>query len=71
MTTATAISIPISPKINTTTITTVSKNFHNTQYHNKNDTAVDFKYICIKKDCFDVNMVDYSLSDMSILKFLN
>lgn len=68
-TTATATTA-ISPKTNTTTITTASKNFHNTQYHNKNDTAVDFKYICIKKDCFDVNMVDYSYTNLNKNKYI-
>jgi hypothetical protein len=72
MTTATAIAISIntSPKTNTTTITSASKNFHNTQYHNKNDAAVDFKYICIKKDCFDVNMIDYSYANLNKNKYI-
>ena len=65
--TATATAIATSPKINTTI---ASKNFHNTQYHNKNDAAVDFKYICIKKDCFDVNMVDYSYENLNKNKYI-
>ena len=70
-TTITSITISTSPKINTTTTpTTASKNFHNTQYHNKNDAAVDFKYICIKKDCFDINMVDYSYENLNKNKYI-
>ena len=69
-TNTTISTISTSPKTNTTTITTVSKNFHNTQYHNKNDAAVDFKYICIKKDCFDVNMVDYSYANLNKNKYI-
>ena len=68
--TTTTATTAISPKTNTTTITTVSKNFHNTQYHNKNDAAVDFKYICIKKDCFDVNMVDFSYANLNKNKYI-
>jgi len=54
----------------TTASTPASKNFHNTQYHNKNDAAVDFKYICIKKDCFDVNMIDFSYANLNKNKYV-
>lgn len=39
-------------------------NFHNTQYFRKNNTSVDFKYICIKKDFFDVKMVNLNYKDL-------
>jgi hypothetical protein len=37
---------------------------HITQYYRKNDSSVDFKYICIKKECFDVNMIDLVYKDV-------
>ena len=39
-------------------------NFHNTQYLKKNNSSVDFKYLCIKKDFFDVSMVSLNYKDL-------
>jgi hypothetical protein len=39
-------------------------NFHNTQFFRKNNTSVDFKYICIKKDFFDVKMINLNYKDL-------
>ena len=45
-------------------MTTIEKNNFNfkqntniSQINKKNDSSVDYKYICIKKDCFDANMI--------------
>jgi hypothetical protein len=37
---------------------------HITQYYRKNDSSVDFKYICIKKDYFDVKMIYLNYKDI-------
>lgn len=39
-------------------------NFHNTQFFRKNNSSVDFKYICIKKDFFDVKMINLNYKDL-------
>ena len=33
------------------------QNTNISQINKKNDSSVDYKYICIKKDCFDANMI--------------
>ena len=46
-------------------MTEVAKtNFHNTQYFRKNNSSVDFKYICIRKEFFDVSMVSLNYKDL-------
>jgi len=57
-------------------MTTLEKNNINnkqntniSQYHKKNDELVDYKYICIKKDYFDVNMI--SINYNNIKKYNN
>ena len=46
-------------------------NFHNTQYHkHKNDYTVDYRYICIKKDLFDVNLVQLNYSNIKYNNYI-
>jgi hypothetical protein len=46
-------------------------NFHNTQYHKyKNDYTVDYRYICIKKDLFDVNLVQLNYSNIKYNNYI-
>jgi hypothetical protein len=47
-----------------------NNNFHNTQYHRKNDLSVDFKYICIKKEFFDTNMIYLNYSNLKRNKYI-
>ena len=47
-----------------------SSNFHNTQYHKKNDLVVDYKYICIKKDFFDVNMINLNYKNLKYNNYI-
>jgi len=44
-----------------------SNTYNSNNYNNinrKNDTVVDYKYICIKKDYFDVNMVQLNYTNI-------
>jgi len=50
-------------------------NTHNTQnnynnYNKKNVNPIDFKYICIKKDVFDVNMIYLNYSNIKKRKYI-
>lgn len=50
-------------------------NFYNTQnnynnYNKKNVNPIDFKYICIKKDVFDVNMIYLNYSNIKKRKYI-
>ena len=53
--------------INQNKLVKLNNNFHNTTHnHNtrKNDSIVDYKYICIKKDYFDVNMINLNYNNI-------
>jgi len=51
--------------------TNSQSNFHNTQYHKyKNDYTVDYRYICIKKDLFDVNLVQLNYSNIKYNNYI-
>ena len=43
---------------------------HTTQYHRKNDSTVDYKYICIKKDYFDVNMIYLNYTNLKKCNYI-
>ena len=43
---------------------------HTTQYHRKNDSTVDYKYICIKKDYFDVNMIHLNYTNLKKCNYI-
>ena len=43
---------------------------HITQYYRKNDASVDFKYICIKKEHFDSNMIYLNYKDVKKSRYI-
>ena len=51
---------------NNTNNTNNSNNTNNTNNKKNELTVVDYKYICIKKDCFDVNMINLNYNNIKL-----